>query len=107
LPRSVRLYVSATPGLEPQRETIGQVDGELAAAVQAALARHLLADPVTYGLSLVEFEALSALSEPSKPGEAPARPELGALTDGGAGGGGVILGPHSLPPGGILVDQKG
>ena len=79
---------------------------ELAHLLQTALVEHLLASALEYGLNVVEHEALSALAEGSHAGD-PAEEGHDIPRAGGAGGGGVILGPHSLPPGGVPVGSDG
>jgi len=78
---------------------------ELKVLVQEALARRLVENPSPYGVSLPEWEALSAfLKEPRRA----AADRIGDdLQGSGAGRGGVILSPgHDLPPGGVLIGQK-
>jgi len=81
--------------------TLFATERELACRVQAALIEHLLAGPLRYGLSVVEYETLSALSEAASAHGEATEPLREKMLDGGAGGGGVILGPHSLPSGGV------
>ena len=80
-------------------------DKELAALVQTTLVQHLLAGALQYGLSVVEHEALSALSEAGAAAGEAARQERTQLQATGAGGGGVILGPHPVPPGGVPLGE--
>jgi hypothetical protein len=81
-------------------------DGELAEMVQAAIVQHLLAEPLSYGLSVVEYEALSGLSEAAGGALESSEPSRGGMPEGGAGGGGVILGPHNLPAGGVPLADR-
>jgi hypothetical protein len=78
---------------------------KLADLLRTALVEHLLAGALRYGLNVVEHEALSALSEDGGAGDE-AGASIEVLQAEGAGGGGVILGPHSLPPGGVLVGSR-
>ena len=80
-------------------------DQELEGLVQAALVQHLLAGALQYGLSVVEHEALSALSEAGAAAGEAARQERTQPQATGAGGGGVILGPHPVPRGGVLLGE--
>ena len=75
---------------------------ELMDLVQVALAEHLLERELEYGLSVVEHEALSALLQKREEEEGPLA-EVSPIEGrpGGAAGGGVILGPSDLPPGGV------
>jgi len=77
-------------------------DEELMDLVQVALAEHLLERELEYGLSVVEHEALSALLQKREEEEGPLA-EVSPIEGrpGGAAGGGVILGPSDLPPGGV------
>lgn len=74
---------------------------QLSEMVHAALVERLLAEALSYGLSIVEVEALAALRHANAGAREAIGPPAVAIPDGGAGGGGVILGPHSLPPGGV------
>lgn len=74
---------------------------ELVSLLQEALAERLLEDPPRYGLTLSEWEALSAFLR--REGKAEGRQIEGS----GAGRGAVILAPgQDLPEGGVLVGQK-
>ncbi|GAB4563593.1 MAG: hypothetical protein Kow0047_12580 [Anaerolineae bacterium] len=76
---------------------------ELEEKVRAALVDVLMEDPHRFGLSPEEWEALESLREkeaPAEEGEAIQRP-------GGAGGGGVILGPEDAARGGVPLPRRG
>jgi hypothetical protein len=88
----------------PARWTEFSDHEELAELVQQALVQHLLGGALKYGLSVPEYEALSALADGTSAGD---QEELGigSRQDMGAGGGGVVLGRHSLPSGGTLIED--
>jgi hypothetical protein len=77
---------------------------ELRRLFQKTLVDHILERPETYGMTLVDWEALSALSsevadEASPAGEGDVTPRHG-----GAGSAAVIVAPgRDLPPDGVLV----
>lgn len=80
---------------------------ELMALIQQHLAQRLLEQPTTYGLTLAEWETLSAFRGERAQGSQ--RGDIAQAEDrtrSGAGKGGVILAPGKLPPGGVLVGQK-
>jgi len=75
---------------------------ELVSSLQEVLAQRLIQDPSRYGLTLAEWETLSAFLKDL--GEQPDEAGDEALSGGGAGGGGVILSPgRDLPTGGVLI----
>jgi hypothetical protein len=79
---------------------------ELGVLVQETLARRILDRAEAYGLSPVEWEALSALLEKQRQGEEGRVPKEAVQDPHGAGGGGVVLAPgRDLPPGGVLVEE--
>jgi hypothetical protein len=78
-------------------------DEELLEVVRDALAKHLISHALQYGLAAVEYEALVALLLGDQQAGPLAELQRKPPEDGGAGGGGIILGPHSLPPGGVLL----
>ena len=89
---------------------------DLIQVTRSAVVEHLLARALQYGLGIVEHEALLALDneggrDPGKPAQVPLA-NLGAslypgVDEGGAGAGAVILGPHSLPHGGVALADDG
>lgn len=81
-------------------------DEELWELVQAALVERLLERAPAYGLSAVEHEALAALLQKQKEEQPPTESPAVEGRPKGAAGGGVILGPDSLPPGGVLVSAE-
>ena len=85
-------------------------DEELMNLIQTALAERLLERELEYGLSVVEHEALSALLQRREEEEGKEGPpaEVSPIEGrpGGAAGGGVILGPGDLPPGGVPLTPE-
>jgi hypothetical protein len=79
---------------------------ELGILAQHTLARWILDRAEAYGLSPIEWEALSALLEKQHQEKMGWGAEEEGQEPRGAGGGGVILAPgRDLPPGGVLVEE--
>ena len=87
------------------RWTLFTDDRELTEIVQAALVQHLLEGALQHGISIVEYEALAALAEGGAAAGGVSEQRLEQLQASGAGGGGVILGPYAMPPGGVPVGE--
>jgi hypothetical protein len=80
---------------------------ELGRLFQKTLVDQILERPGSYGMTLVDWEALSALS--SELGEEASQLEEGHTTPhhGGAGSDAVIVAPgRDVPSGGVLIDRK-